>query len=181
MSIHQKEKAIREKRTIEATQKNLMGVAGKLGMIGRFLGKPIRFQGSMFADCRDIEEYIGMPYGDKLENEELPMFDDEGEFISTIGYLFDGLNRGMHMEIRCMSEDNAITVYWKGYLVYQEFNGELTTYAPFPEWESKIDSLYQQAKPIAEKFQKDYRTKEELEARIAQKNFLQRLRYRWGI
>jgi hypothetical protein len=39
-----------------------------------------------------------------------------------------------------------LTVYYRGYKVYQEVGGELAAFAPFPEWEEKVDTLFPKAK-----------------------------------
>jgi hypothetical protein len=183
MSLTQKEKAIREKRTILAASKNLVGLAGKLGTIARYLGHPIRYQGSSLADSRSLDDYMGEPYDVYAQNQEtpLPTFDAEADFIETIGYVFDGLSRGIHMEIKYIDDTKALTVYWKGYLVYREIAGDLFAYAPFDEWEDKISKLYEQSKKIAIRVQGEKRAADEEEARKNQKSFLQRLRLRWGI
>ena len=183
MSMQQREKAIREKRTIEAGRKNMIGVTGKLGTIARYLGHPIKLQGSGVNDIRSLDEYLGEAYDVYAPppGDELPVFDEDTAFIETIGYVFDGLSRGIHMEIKYLDDSKTLTAYWKGYRVYQEVAGDLFAYAPFDEWESKVDKLYEQAKVVAVRHQDEQRAIDEEKARRKQAGFLQRLRLRWGI
>lgn len=183
MSLTQKEKNIREKRTILAASKNFIGVAGRLGTIAKYLGSPIKYQGNKLVSDRTLDEYLGEPYDvyDQPNRDELPVFDEREDFIETIGYMFDGLSRGIHMEIKYMYETKILTVHWKGYQVYMEVAGDLFAYAPFDEWETKIDTLYKQAEKLAVIARKEYQIAEEEEAKQKQMSFLQRLRLRWGI
>jgi hypothetical protein len=183
MSLNQKEKAIREKRTILAAQKNIMGVTGKLGTIAKYLGHEIKYQGSGLGDGRTMDEYLGEPYDvyAPKDDNQLPTFDERENFIEVIGYLFDGLSRGIHMEIKYMDDSKMLTVHWKGFMVYCEIAGELYAYAPFDEWESKVDTLYGPARKIAIKHNEEQRVIQERNARVDQAGFLQRLRMKWGI
>lgn len=183
MSLHQKEKAIRERRTILAASNNLMGVSGKLGTIARYLGSPIMFQGSALGDSRSLDDYLGEPYDvyDHKSEDQLPTFDEQTAYIAAIGHVFDGLSRGIHLEIKYIDETKSLTVYWKGFPVYREVAGDLYAYAPFDEWESKVNKLYEQARKIAAKYQEEQQLTDAEEAKQKQVNFLQRLRLQWGI
>jgi hypothetical protein len=66
--------------------------------------------------------------------------------MTTIGYHFDGLNRGMQLEIRYLDYESELKVHFKGHLVFKEVKGELVTYIPHDEWEGHIESLYKVAK-----------------------------------
>ena len=190
MSWIQKEKAIREKRTLEATKKNFMGVSGKMGVIAQTLGSPIIQQGGGLFDVNYLEdpddfteaEYettaSGQP-GPQMYRDELPESTDSS--VEERGYVFDGLSRGMHIEIRFWHDGQRIEVNYKGYLVYREIASELLAYAPFPEWESMVERLYKLAK------QKTMSVKEATQMALATKiqrekeNFWARLRHRWGV
>ena len=193
MPWRQKERAVKEKRTIEATKKNLMGPAGKLGKIVKILGHPIVRQGGGYCDISYLED----PYEDFKEEEygttasgqrgpfigtdsdELPEMDDD--YVYLEGYAFDGLSRGMHIEVQYFKDNQKLTVTYKGYLVYKEVAGELESYAPFIEWEQMVDRLYTSAKSNEKGF------KEAQELQIAQQvsdtkdTFWKRLRMRWGL
>ena len=187
---NQKEKAVREKRTIEATKKNLMGQSGKFGIIAQALGNPIIRQGSSLYSSTELED----PYDDFVETEYETtvsgqsgpaMYRDEilesSDYVEEEGYVFDGLSRGMHLEIQYWFDDQKLTVTYKGYLVYKEAAGELFAYAPFPEWEQLIDKLYKSAK---ERFKEIKELREvELGEKIKKEkhNFFRRLRERWGL
>ena len=198
MSLSQKEKVLREKRTIEATKKNMMGPAGKLGIIARYLGNPIMKESSVYVDTNFLEdpyedfsdiEYEKtlsgqngpVAYRDELPTSDMGAGSPNDDNPNFLGYVFDGLNRGFHIEIQMNRSDHTLTTYYKGYQVYRENAGELEAYNPFPDWEDLISKLYETAK------QKIKRVKlEEYQelAEIVEKkkdSFWQKLRMRWGI
>jgi len=193
MSNLDKEKVIKEKRTFQATQNNLMGSAGKLGFICKVLGEPISRQGSSYLDAYYLEDpydtdHYEAEYEQTMDENSLgPMVDPgriidyEGDFVHDEGRLFDGLHWGMHLEIINNFAEKRITTTYKGYKVYEEIAGDLVNYAPFDEWEEKIDRLYKVAKS---RFKKDEPKRiMELESKVAErkKSFLQQVRERWGI
>lgn len=190
-SLSQKEKVIREKRTIEATKKNLMGISGKLGIIAQTLGFPIVRQGTGLVDA----VYLDDPYDDVAEAEYETtvsgqpgplMYEDEikeasDDYVHEEGFVFDGLSRGMHIEIKYWHHNNKLEASYKGYQVYKEIAGELFAYAPFPEWEDMITRLYKVAKDKS-KEQKALREAQIGQEIKAQKiTFWHRLRTRWGL
>lgn len=71
----------------------------------------------------------------------------------TIGWHFDGLSRGMHMEIKYDEVTSELSLHHKGYLVYREIKGEIMCYVPGEEWERWIESLYKTAKEMRRKKQ----------------------------
>lgn len=191
MGWKQKEEAIRERRTIEATKKNLMGTIGKLGLIVKTLGHPIIRQGSSLCDINFLDD----PYEDHSDIEFESMLSDQqgpvawqdrieeggDEEICEEGYVFDGLSRGMHLEIKLWHKNARIQVTYKGFSVYDEIAGELATYAPFPEWEDMIDRLHKVAKTKAKKYQQFAEVEIGEEIQKEKQKFWERLRYRWGL
>lgn len=192
-SIRDKERRIKEDRIIQATQKGLIGLDGKFGIIVTNLGQPI---------IRQSDNDFGMfttSYLQTEDNDEIKTMDIDGTnddpqgwewsggkdripaTTSQIGWHFDGLSRGMHLEIWYLPESFELKVTYKGYLVYKDIKSEIQAYAPFPDWEDKIDTLYK----IALEKEKNRRNKEKHE-RIEESNakklsWLQKLRLRWGI
>lgn len=191
MNWEQKERVVREKRTIEATKKNLMGPMGKLGIIVRNLGSPIIRQGTGFFE----ESFLDDPYEDfkddvyetTASNQQGPLaYKDEildlsDDFVQNEGYIFDGLSRGMHMEIQYHGSNHKLTVTYQGFVVYKEIAGELEAYAPNQEWEDMIERLYTAAKK-QEKFS-DKQKRLELAEKVKEKKmtFWNRLKQRWGL
>lgn len=187
----QKENAIREKRTIEATKKNFMGPAGRLGVIVTVLGSKIIRQGSglysvsylddPYEDFTDVEfetTASGQKGPQMFKDEILDMGDDIAE---EEGYVFDGLSRGMHLEIKYWHINHKLEVSWRGHEVYKEIAGELATYAPYPEWEDMIERLYKSAK-TQEKNQISLEEAEIGEAIDRKKQSIwEKLRTRWGL
>jgi len=187
----QKENAIREKRTIEATKKNLMGPSGKLGIIVMSLGSPIIRQSSCYVDVSFLED----PYEDDTDIEyastasgqkgpvawEDRISEDSDMMAQEEGFVFDGLSRGMHIEVKYWHRNNKLEVTYKGYEVYKEGGGELFAYAPFPEWEEMIERLYKSAKPKSKelKMLREVEVGQAIERR--KRSFWERLRNRWGV
>ena len=156
MSWKQKENAIRDKRTIEATKKNFMGPSGKLGVIAMVLGSPIIRQGTGLWDVNYLEDpyedFSDIEFETTTSNQKGPLaWKDEilemgDDFTEEEGHVFDGLSRGMHLDIKYWHVNHKLEVTYRGYLVYKEIGGELDSYAPFPEWEDMIGRLYKSAK-----------------------------------
>lgn len=168
-----KERMIREKRTIEATRKNMMGASGKLGMIAKWCGSKITRQGGGLFES----SYLDDPF---FEESEIPMMDDHA--MIDEGWHFDGLSRGMHFEIRYLHANTELCAWYKGYLVYKEIAGDLYTYAPFPEWEDEIvESLVLEAEQRAEKQKEEFGDDQEQSLLRLGQMFLHKLRMRWGI
>lgn len=172
--MRREEKIIQERRTIEATKKNLMGLAGKFGVIVRYLGYPIVGEGSGYVDSH----YLDDPY-DLVDEGEIPVAQDHT--IVPIGYAFDGLSGGCHIEIQYTENRNEIVVYYKGFKVYHEIGGDLLGYAPFDEWENIINRLYKSAEKKRKKTQEGLKVITAQEVKSQKKSFLRELRERWGI
>jgi hypothetical protein len=191
MSWSQKENAIREKRTIEATKKNLMSPSGRLGVIAKVLGSPIIRQSSGLWDVNLLddpyEDFSDTEYEKTTSGQQGPqMYKDEiltagDEFAEEEGYVFDGLSRGMHLEIKYWHVNHKLEVSWRGHEVYKEIGGELAAYAPYPEWEDMIGRLYKAAKTQA----KDQISLEEVEIGEAierkKRSLWEKLKTRWGL
>lgn len=190
--MNQQENAVREKRKIEATKKNLMGPSGKLGMIAKFLGSDIIGQGSDLLDLHYMDhfndDFVEKEYAPTVSDQKGPVsWRDEikdmedGISTSALGYIFDGLSRGMHLEIKYFKENGELVANYKGYEVYHEIAGELNGYAPFPEWEDMITRLHKSAKQKREKIKQQQKKEigEKIESQKA--GIWQKLRLRWGL
>lgn len=191
MSIDNKENVIREKRTNQATKKNLMGPSGKFGAILQSFGHPVVRQGSGLIDTN----YLQNPYEDEVYTEYESTFsgqdgpmayrdeilDSMDEYTCTEGLMFDGLSRGVHLDIVYWHLNGEIKVTYRGYLVYREVAGFLDGYNPFPEWEDCVEKLYSVAKDKLKRMKKveDEENKQLLEGH--KKHFWEKLRLKWGI
>lgn len=176
-----REDRVKEIRTIEATKKGYMGLTGKLACVVRNMGS------AMVSETPDLYSATFMDDPWELPSDRDP-YDgsvvhdpDENAWSRKIGYLFDGLGRGMHLEIRYMSDDKSLTVHHQGHMVYKEVSGDLYAYAPSPDWEGMIDRLYPVAKAVAdESKERDAEAaREEAEKRYA--GFVEKLKLRWGL
>lgn len=199
-------KAQRE-RTVQAINEGWMGFDGKLGVIAQQLGDPIMSNYSISheggLDYTDFSTYSLEDEGsieDAKNYDEMlakmPMIEDEyigvleGGIWSNrkktkmntglIGWNFDGLSRGMHLEIRCLIEDAKIVVYYQGYKVYEEEGSKLLRLNP-NGWEELVERLY----PTAKKKQRKQVTKRneerKAEAQNEVKGMLQRIKELWGL
>ena len=113
MSMSQKEKVIREKRTNQAIANNMMGPTGMLGVIVRTFGHPIMREGSSMYDVDYLDpdmDMVDVEYETTLSGQagpvvfrnEIPEADagagsPHEENPNFIGYSFDGLSRGMQI------------------------------------------------------------------------------------
>ena len=184
-----KENAIREKRTGDAVRDNLMGPTGKFGVILRAFGTPVLRQGSGLFDVGYVgygyddvySEYEGTASGQNgplVYRDELPEFGDDA--VHGEGLLFDGLSRGLHLEIVYWHAHNEIRVSHLGYTVYKESSGVLEAYNPSDAWLGKIEKLYQAAKKKM-KSQRDTEAAERaVVAEELQKSFWARMKDKWG-
>ena len=170
--MNSKEQAIREQRTNQAIRDNYLGAAGKIGMIAKWLGSQIISETGGLYDV----SYLEQPQED---TPGLPVAQDN--YMSVEGYVFDGLSRGMHIEIRYLNSESKLTVDYRGYRVYTEIAGDLAAFAPFPEWTDMIDKLYKLASEKQKKYVEDHREEDILEIKQQQATWLQKLRIRWGV
>ncbi len=176
-----KERLIKEKRTIEATKKNLLGPTGKVGCIAKYLGEPIRDHDGGFG--YEVS-YLPNFYDEEEEDEEnetmLPEFDNVNTF--TVGFYFDGLKVGMNIEIKYLDETRELSVQYKGYLVFSEVAGDLRAYNPtIPEWEDKINKLYKLAKTKREKYLIEEGIRKNKEGKEIKQSFLNKIKKLWGV
>jgi hypothetical protein len=175
-----KEQRIKEQMTTKAMGNGLMGITGKLACIACNLGSKIVSETpDMFSETSmpDVWELPGNGEWDFKKIHD----NDETAWSRDIGFIFDGLSRGIHLEIKYLSDEKSLTVYHKGYTVFREVSGDLEGYVPQPEWEDQVERLFKIAKQIAED-----RTKVEKEAfkKVAEKramSYLEQLRLRWGV
>lgn len=170
------EQRIREQRVVEANKKDLVGKNGKIGTVLMMMGHPIisQMEGGGYVDTHYMDTG---PYEEKTEprnnielmqgipsmgtgNDERPsgsewseMDDPETYDTMVIGWHFDGLGRGMHMEIKYDDVASELSLHHRGYLKYKEIKGEIVCYVPDKEWEEWIGTLYKSAKEIKRKRQ----------------------------
>lgn len=176
MTLAQKARIIRERRQLLATNKNMMGSGGKLGIIAKYLGTPIIRQGSGLMD----QTFLTDPYDMFEEEDKLPTYNDAYQCME--GYIFDGLSRGMHFEVRLNIVVNEIRAQYQGYVVYEEKLGDLYAYNPQPEWEDNIvEPLYKQATKKAKELGAEIAEEKRATAIEKARLFLEDLKQRWGL
>lgn len=185
------ENAIREQRTNQAISKNLMGPSGKFGIILEAFGLTITRQGSGLHNSNYLDDaYDQGPYteyestmsgqlGPVVYQDEILDYDDG--MISDEGLIFDGLSRGVHIEIIYWEVENEIKVSYRGNIVYWEIAGELESYAPNSDWEDIIERLFL----VAKKRVKILRAEEEeingKKIQQQKETFWQSLKSKWGL
>ncbi len=153
----------------------LMGGEGKLARIAKTFGEPMVRQGSANFEQTFLPDFDEIP-----DENAIPYFDEE-EVTHLIGWQYDGLRRGLHLEISWNEETRDLKASWKGYLVYREVGNELDGYVPNPEWEKIVDELYEAAKKKERTNRKEQAKVVNREARREQSEFLQEMRLKWGI
>jgi len=174
--MRKNEEKLKEERTFEATQKNLMGINGRLGTIVRYLGNIIMKEGSGLVDTQYLDDQWLL----EDEHEEIATSDEE-EISFPIGYVFDGLSRGMHIEIKFLEYRKELNVYYQGFEVFKETNGELEKYVPRLDWEEKIDYLFGVAKKVEKNKRKEMESFVKDIAKTKQAEYLEELRSKWGL
>jgi len=209
--MNDQEKKIQEERTIEATSKGYMGIGGKFGIIMKAFGQPMvhMSEGGITVDTNYMEDPYETPVDkDQIRTHKdlmdsipvMDMFDAVGNPINEpdtpewserqdrinytqqdIGYHFDGLGRGMHLEMFYKEEESTILVYYKGYEVFKETAGTLLGFNPIPEWEGWVESLAKAASMKEKKRRKEDAEESLGEAVKDRKNWWEQLRLRWGV
>lgn len=186
-----KEKKIFEERTALAITKNYMGLEGKFGTILKYLGKPVIEQGSANFETT---EWLNLYEED---DDGLPTEDPDAP-ITEIGKMFDGLKFGYQIEITYMKDGmvpvkkneyetthepamKVLKVFWKGYQVYVEADGELYVFKPSEEWEDVINKIYDSARKLQISYRQDAMIEMQEDMTKKKLSFLERLRERWGI
>ena len=157
------EELIKEQRTIEATQKNLMGMNGKIALIAKIFGE------ELFHTNLDIVHY---------EGDALPTMEDFTEH--SVGIYFDGLKFNCNLQIQ-LDGESYICVTFEGRKVYEEETGELLAYVPLNAWEKKIEEWYE---PARKKQLNRIATKKEEAIEINKQrklDKLQKYKEKWGL
>ena len=172
--FQRKEQTIREQRTIEAMKNGLMGSEGKICRVAKVFGHPI------YKQCGSNFEQTFMEDPWELEEDEIPTMDEE-EISHQIGWHFDGMRQGLHMEILWNEEYRELKAYYNSVLVYREVGGELDGYIPHEEWQSKLEVLFEKAKKKERINKKEHAVVVGLEAKRQQQEFLEAMRRKWGI
>jgi hypothetical protein len=198
------EEKIREQRTIEANKKNLVGQSGKIGLVLKMFGEPIiaQTQGGGYVDTNYIdlrnEDIVDDPKNNSEYMQSIPVMnsDDQqrpegtewtempegiGFGVQQIGWHFDGLSRGMHMEIKYDEYTTEFTLTYKGFLAYKEIKGEIFAYVPNPEWEGWIESLCKKAKEKQRRM-KEVEFENQIKNSQEQKQaWWRQMKSRWGL
>ena len=167
------EQQIKEKRTVEAIQKEYMGFQGKLVCIARNLGHEIVDQGA-------VSETLSYDDFWKTADDEIQEIDVESN-VDCVGWFFDGLGMGINLEIFVFENDKKIKVAYESQNVYEEVSGELEAYVPNIIWEEKINPLYKRAKEkeIKRREQQNESSRSNFEEN--KKKLINYLSNKWGI
>ena len=162
------EARIREQRTLEANKKGLVGASGKIGVVLRTLGQDIIAQSQEEGFGILPQEEPDEPRNSSEFMKRIPVMDVDGvrrpdseewaemgeasfSYTRKIGMHFDGLGRGMHMEIQYDEEKSELSLFSRGYLAYREVMGEIEAYVPNEEWEGWVERLYRISKDMQRK------------------------------
>lgn len=173
-------------------------MAGKIGIVLRTLGQDIiqhhQESGGSFlypdeemsepTKAEDILSYIPTMHSELNSRPEGDEWGNIGEIIPAstrrIGMHFDGLSRGMHMEIKYDDEKSELSLTHKGYLSYRESMGEIDVYVPNKEWEEWVDKLWVFSKSIQRKLKEEEFNKKAAESKEAKESWLYSLMAKWG-
>lgn len=179
--MRSEEEKIKEQRTVEAIKKDYMGRGGKIGAVLFTYGQPIKANQSPYLDQSYLDDPWELPndewHDGELQLEDIPEL-DEDELSTTVGYIFDGLRWGMHMEI--LYKDFKLSVHWKGRPVYIEESGDLKCFFPNEEWESKIEALYKHASKEKRQTVKGRKEIAKEQGERAKQTWLRQMWEKWG-
>lgn len=175
-NIQRKIEEIQQRRTIEATKRDLMGPSGKLGRILKCFGSAIITQ-----ELEDPNWYGYVDYQEHISAaQQLPEIPQDEWDTYHEGYHFDGYSRGMHLEIKYIRDDTELTVLYKGYEVYREVNGELLCYVP-GEWEKMVNTLEAQTKSIIKTMKSRDKKRSDYETKTMREKIIHYLKTKWGV
>ena len=166
------ENKIKEKRLAEALNKDFFGPQGKLSVICQVLGDPI------IEDFFDGDQSELLYFNVEEENEAKTFSEDH--MTSLLGYFYDGLNTGNHLEIKYLIQENEIKLYHKGYLKYHELANELLSYIPEKEWESYIDNIFIKSREKLKHINIQKLKEQDLRAEKMKKDLIDKIRSKWG-
>lgn len=159
---------------MQAMKNGLMGSSGKLAKIAISIGDPIYRQGGGSCEASYLPDFYD------LDNEEEILTADEDEVVLLIGFHFDGLKHGLHLEIMWNEQIRQLKVYFKGHIVYNEIANELESYVPNKEWESKIDEIFESCKKREKRNKAKRNENNVVIAKKRQKEFLDEMQKKWG-
>lgn len=168
------EQQIKDRRTVEAIQKEYMGFKGKFVQIAQNLGNEIIDQGYMDENFISYDDFW------KTDKDDIQEMDID-QNVELIGWYYEALGIGINLEIFIFDNDKKIKVIYNGRNVYEETAGDLELYVPSDEWEKKIDSIYKLSKNKEKN--KKQTSKEDLKKEFERnkKNLIDELNYKWGI
>lgn len=167
------EQQIKERRTVEAIQKEYMGFQGKFVNIAKNLGNEIVDQGY---NDKSFISYDDFWKTNENDIEEIDM----DQNIELIGWHYEGLRIGINLEIFIFENNKKIKVEYNGRSVYEETAGDLELYVPNKEWEDRIESIFQLSKSKERNNKQNLKENLKIEFERRKKNLLDELNYKWG-
>jgi hypothetical protein len=195
--MREKERRLKDNRTAEAQRKKYMGLEGKLGIICKSMGDEIiqEIDGGGWFESTEFDDPYALPDDEEekirtasesetnqIEGEE---WADREEYDLykriSLGWRFDGLRHGMHLEILYLRRGKRLTCTYKGYKVYEEKDGDLKCFNPFPEWEDMIDRLAPVAKEKTIETRKEIMQEAKVEDAKEKANWINEMRLKWGL
>lgn len=162
-------KSLVDKRTIEAAKKE---ITKKLHVIVKAFGRPVIEQTMSYSMLPDFWE---------LDAPDILESGDDNVYLK--GYYFDGLSRGININIKLLFYDLRpahLEVHYNGTRVYMEVEGELKSFYPHKEWEEALARLYGYAQPVEEqKSMLETEQEQEIE-RLQTQSFIKKFKALWG-
>ncbi len=187
MNAREKIEQVIEQRRAEAASKNL---SIKLMAIAKHLGKPILMHGAGGHSTGPKGEYYSFNQHQILdadwswsldgedEEYEMPTLEDT---VAEVGVQWDGLSSGMNFQIGYSNTSNMLKATYAGYLVYREIRGVIDCYIPSPQWETKLESLYQLAQKRAKLKEQEQTADNKERGKSRLTKVLDYLRKQWGV
>lgn len=167
---------IKEQRTVQAINKDLMGSQGKIALTCQAFGEPIIYDN----EISDSDNYLNINDGfyDFDENEIKTFSENHSSY--QIGFWYDGINLGNGIEIKFLIHENEIKLYHRGSLKYHEESNNLIVYNPNGDWEKTLESLYFVAKKRIIEKNKKILEENQVAKEKEKKNLIDDIRKNWG-
>jgi hypothetical protein len=167
---------IKEQRTVQAINNDLMGSQGKIALICQAFGEPIIYDN----DISDAESLLNINDGFYDFDESGIKTFSENHSSYQIGLWYDGLKSGNGLEIKFLNHENEIKLYYKGYLKYHEESNNLLIYNPDGDWEKIVESIYFVAKKKIIEMNKKTLQENEVFKEKQKEKLIEEINKNWG-
>lgn len=157
MKAEQVVKELIRRRQMEAVKNQ---ISTKLITVAQNFGKTVVSSGFRQTNPKYWDQEDGF-YVESFD--QIQTVDEDDEWVEyETGWHFNGLRFGVNLEILVLLSEESemsrrpveVKATYRGYVVFTEIEGKVKAYAPFKEWEDRLNDLYDAASK-ADKRRKD--------------------------